>query len=434
METSSGLISKIKDFILPKNNFQRGVSWNALTFGIMGVSGIVLNLLIITKYGAEILGAFNQVYAVYIFASQLAVFGIYASVLKHISQYSEDRAVCNEIITSALIVGIIIGGLVSFLYYLSIPLAERLLSSALVAKGLFFSVIGLWCFALNKILLAFLNGMRQMKAFALFTGFRYVMMPLFLLVFIILKLPGFICPLVFTLTEFVLLIGLTIFSFRFFSIASINQCKKWLKIHLPFGAKSLIGGSIIELNSRIDVFMLGIFSSDKLVGIYSLAAIFADGFSQIPVIFQVNYNPLLTKLVVSKHLEELRSVIKSFLKKWIPFALMIAAITVLIYPIMVKIISSDPEISKSWLVFAILMAGIMIRSGYAVFWELPSQSGFPGHQTAMILLVTMTNIFLNYLLIPPWGMSGAAIATSISLVLGIFYQKLIVKKILGINI
>jgi len=423
-----------KNISFLKNKFQRDVSWNALTFGVMGISGIALNILIITRYGTEILGAFNQVFAIYIFISQLAVFGIYASVLKHTSEHSENRDLCNEIITSALFLGIGIGSLVCVLYYISIPFIGRLLDSSIVAKGLFFAIIGLWCFSLNKILLAFLNGKRLMKAFALFTAFRYIMLLLSLVALIILGLPGYIVPIIFSLAEFTLLIALLIFSFRFFSITSINRCKKWFKIHLLFGGKSLVGGTATEINSRVDILMLGIFCSDSLVGIYSLAAIFAEGLAQIPVIFRVNYNPLLTKFVVQKRLKELCFIIRAFLKKWIPIALIIGFLAVLIYPLLVGLISDDSELSRSWLVFAILVVGIAIWSGYAVFWELPSQSGYPGRQTALIIFVVGSNILLNYLLIPLWGIYGAAIATSLSFVLSIFYLKLIVKKLLGIAI
>ncbi len=424
----------LKNTILPKNRFQRGISWNALTFGIMGISGIALNILIITKYGTEILGAFNQVYAVYILMSQFAVFGIYASVLKHISEHSENRASCNKILTSALFIVIGTGTLVCIIYYAAIPFIGKLLDSSAVAKGLIYSIVGLWCFSLNKILLAFLNGKRLMKAFAFFNGLRYIIMPLSIGALILLNFPGYALPIIFSLTEFILLIVLLIFSFRFFSIVSIDKCKRWFKIHLLFGSKSLIGGTVTEANSRIDIFMLGIFLSDKMVGIYSLAAIFAEGLAQIPTIFRVNYNPLLTKFVVQKRLKELSLNIKTFLKKWTPVALIVGLLAVLIFPLLVKLIGDDPELSKSWLVFAILTAGIVIWSGYAVFWELPSQSGYPGHQTTLILFVAGSNVLLNYLLIPHWGIYGAGLATSASFILSIFYLKLVVKKLLNIVI
>ena len=424
----------IKNIFFPRTKFQRDVLWNTLSFVTMGISGIALNILIVIKYGAEILGAFNQVYALYILVSQLAVFGLYASVLKHISEHSENRPLCNEIITSALLIGLVIASLVSLVYYIGASPIGKLLDSSLVVKGLIFSLVGLWCFSINKILLAFLNGKRLMKAFALFTAFRYLMLPLSLVGLILLGLPGYAAPIIFSLTEFILLIGLIIFSFRFFSITSINKCKKWFKVHLPFGGKSLVGGTVTEMNTRIDVLMLGAFFGDKVVGIYSFAAMLAEGLDQIPSIFRVNYNPLLTKFVVTKHLKELCLIIRTFLKKWVPFALMIGFLAVLIFPLFVKIITDEPDFLKGWIIFAILIAGIVARSGYAVFWDLPAQSGHPGYQTILITLVAISNILLNYFFILQWGMYGAAIATAISFILGIFYLKIIVKKLLGVII
>ena len=203
---------------------------------------------------------------------------------------------------------------------------------------------------------------------------------------------------------------------------------------MRFGSKSLPGGTATEMNSRIDVLMLGIFCSDKIVGVYSLAAMLAEGFDQIPSIFRVNYNPLLTKFVVQKRLGEIRSLIRGFLMKWIPFALIIGFLAILVFPLLVKIIASGPEFSQAWVIFAILMIGIIIRSGYSVFWELPVQSGYPGYQTILIGVVALSNILLNYVFIQWWGIYGAAIATTISFVLSVFYLKLVVRKLLDIKI
>jgi O-antigen/teichoic acid export membrane protein len=424
----------MKLIALPESKFQRDVWWNVLTFGVMGISGIVLNLLIVGFYGTEILGAFNQVYAVYIFFSQLAVFGLYASVLRYISEHAADRGRCSEILVSALLLCLGIGSLVTLLYYfMSHPLGE-LLHSQFVAQGLIFSLPGLWFFSLNKILLAFLNGLRQMKAYALFTAFRYLMLPLSLLALVIFKLPGYFSPAVFSITEFFLFILLVVFSFRLFSFVSLKRCFSWFSVHLLFGRKSLVGGAVTEMNSRVDVFMLGIFFSDKVVGVYSLAAIFAEGLAQIPTIFRVNFNPLLTRFVVEKKTEELRELIKLFFKKAAKPSLVLAVAAVVGFPLLAKLINNDPEVYKSWLVFIVLVGGIGLWSRYAVFWELPTQAGFPGRQTALIAAVALSNVGLNLILIPLWGIYGAALATSLSFISGIFYLKLIVRKILGIAI
>lgn len=421
-----------KNLVFAKSQFHRHVWWNAFSFAVMGVSGIALNILLLAKYGAQTLGAFNQVYAVYILASQLAAFGLPSSVLKYIAEHSENHSRCNEILGSALLLVLGIAGCVCLIYYFSASGVGKLLDSEAVRKGMILSVCGLWFFAVNKILLAFLNGRQFMKAFALFNSYRYFALPAFLIVFIVIGLPGHISPLVFTLTEATLFIALLAFVFRFWSITLPG--KKWLKAHLLFGGKSLAGGTAAEMNTRVDVLMLGFFYSDKVVGIYSFAAMLAEGIDLIPIIFRVNYNPLLTKQVIAGRLEELCSLIKSFVKRWRPIALAIGAAAVLAFPLLVKIITNDPELSKGWIVFAILAVGIVFRSGYYVFWELPVQSGHPGWQTTLILLVVIGNILLNFLLIPRWGIYGAATATTTTFVLSVVWLKIVVKKTLGISI
>ena len=53
------------------------------------------------------------------------------------------------------------------------------------------------------------------------------------------------------------------------------------------------GGVLLEMNSKIDIFMIGIFLSDSKVGIYSFCALFVEGF-QIFTVLQNIYNPILS--------------------------------------------------------------------------------------------------------------------------------------------
>ena len=189
-----------------------------------------------------------------------------------------------------------------------------------------------------------------------------------------------------------------------------------------------------DINTRIDVLMIGAFLSDKLVGIYSLAAIISEGFEQISSIFKVNYNPLLTQFIINRRLGELSSIIGAFLKKMTPSAILIGLLSIPVFPLFVKIITADQEFLNGWLVFAILMLGVAVKFGYSVFWELPAQSGHPGYQTILIALVALSNVILSYFFVLRWGIYGAAAATALSSILGIFYLKIITKKVLGVRI
>ena len=86
-----------------RGKFGRDVFWNYVSFAVLGASGIAINILIGKIYGAEDLGAFNQVYAAYVLLSQLSVGALHLSVVAHVSQFAEEQDVCNSVISSAFL-------------------------------------------------------------------------------------------------------------------------------------------------------------------------------------------------------------------------------------------------------------------------------------------------------------------------------------------
>ena len=58
----------------------------------------------------------------------------------------------------------------------------------------------------------------------------------------------------------------------------------------------------------------------------------------------------------------------------------------------------------------------------------------PIWQTFFVFLIITTNIFFNFLLIPIFGINGAAIATAISFISSIIFLKKLVKKLIGLRI
>lgn len=425
-------ITDIISLVRVRTKFRSDVLWNALSFGVMAASGIALNVLLVAVYGAATLGVFNQVYAVYIIASQLAAWGLYASVLKHVSEYSTDPVICGVILGSAMTLGMVVAGLVCAVYFLGAPVVGNLLDSPAVATGMLFSVTGLWCFALNKILLSFINGQRRMRAFALFNIWRYLSLPLFLIMLMMMGIPGTVSPVVFTLTEVSLLAALLMYIARGTCLARV--ARPWMGTHLVFGSKALVGGAVTEMNTRVDLLMLGYFQPDRIVGIYSFVAMLAEGIDQIPSIFRVNYNPLLTQYVVTGRLGELPAMIRGFVRRWMPAAVVTGLLAVLGFPWIIHILPGGSEVSGGWWIFAILAAGVVLKSGYSVFWELPVQSGYPGRQTVLITLVLACNVALNALFIPLLGMYGAALATAASFILSVYWLKIMVRRLIGIHI
>ena len=50
---------------------------------------------------------------------------------------------------------------------------------------------------------------------------------------------------------------------------------------------------LIELNTKVDILMIGFFMGDYNVGIYSFAALFGEGFYQLLIVLQNVLNPFI---------------------------------------------------------------------------------------------------------------------------------------------
>jgi len=126
--------------------FATDVSWNMLSFGVMGLAGIFINILIAKYYGASTLGVFNQVYAIYIVLSQFAAAGVHFSVLKNVSQFSDSPEKADTIFAGGILATTIIASVVVAVTYLASDLFSYLLESEGVGLGVLLVLPGLFFF------------------------------------------------------------------------------------------------------------------------------------------------------------------------------------------------------------------------------------------------------------------------------------------------
>jgi len=170
------------------------------------------------------------------------------------------------------------------------------------------------------------------------------------------------------------------------------------------------------------VLLLGLFASDSIVGVYSFAAMLAEGFAQLPVVLRTNINPLLTQTYYDNGTSALQSTVQRVKKLSYIFLIPVGLIAILSTPLL-NLFGFDQEFNQSWLVFAILMTGILLSAGYLPFQMIFNQVGQPGRQTLFLIMFFLTNVILNLLLIPYFGMYGSAVATALALALQIVYLK-----------
>lgn len=419
---------------IDRSKFTSDSIWNLGSVVILGVSWVLVNFLIARYYAAEVLGIFNQVFVTYTLSSRFATAGVQFSVLKHVAQYSEDREECNRLITAAIICCVIAASLVTVILLLSRLLISRLLDSGGVETGLLYVSVGLWCFAINKLLLAILNGFEMMKAFAFFNSLRGAGLLVGILVSLFLKLDGFKLPIILTIAEVAVLAVLFLYTKRTFSFVSPRQCMAWFKTHVEFGVKSLGTGVVTEVNTHVDILMLGVFLPDRSVGVYSLGAVLIKGIFQVAFVIRRLMDPKLTKLIFQDRLKELQSLIRQGVRRVFWGMLPLYILLTLSMPFALRLFTDNPDFADTWKIILILAAGAVAQSSYAPFGGLMIQGGYPGYQSIFILAVCVTNLVLNLFLIPIFGIYGAAAATAVSYISYALYYKLFVYRIFKIHL
>lgn len=417
-----------------KNKFSKDLLWSLLAFVFLGITGIILNFIIGRYYGPETLGGFNQVFALYIVVSQFAVFGLRFSALKYIAEYSNDSEKLNIVTSSVLYLVLSTSSFFTLAGFLAQNIITTLFESPAVGFGWACALPGLWAFSINKVLLAILNGHRDMKGYACFQIFRYSLILINLIVFVAMQMEGKALPLLLSIPEFILLCALSIYTKRYFHFVPFIKIREWIKNHFLFGLRSMLSGTIAELNTKVDVLMLGYFCTDTKVGLYSMAAMIAEGVTQLSVVLRDNLNPLLTKHATRGEFEQLTELIRKSRNKFYLFLTLAFLFSAICYPSVISFITGGDQFAESWYVYLILATGISMCSGYLPVNMVLVQMGKPGQHTFYKFIIVATNIFFNYLLVPQYGIYGAAMGTALSFVLSPFPLKFLVKKNFGLSI
>lgn len=419
-----------------KRRFDQALVWNVGSLVVLGVSGILLNVLIGRLYDEATLGVFNQALAAYIFFSQLAVGGVNSSVLRAIAERREDRERVTSVIVGGVALTACLAAGTTLLYWFASGLVAGWLDSPDTATGIVASAPGLFFFALNKIGLSVVNGVQRMRAFAVYTALRYFLILVALLGFLLFdteRRHGAQLAFVFTFSEGVLFLFLTVEVLRQIARPIAPAWREWVRSHLSYGAKSMASGVLLELNARVDVLMIGHFMSDAFVGIYTVAAMIAEGVYQLLIVLQNMYNPILARELAAKRFGELLATIRKARVRTYAAMLGVGAVAVLLYPHVVRIMMGDGgaanalDYSQSWAPFAWLMLGIWLASGYIPFAQTLLMANQPAWHTLYMVLTVLFNVIGNWILIPLWGLPGAAISTANSMFLSVFVLKALVR-------
>lgn len=410
------------------------IAYSLGSFGILAVCGILINVGIGGLRNAEALGVFNQAYAVYIVASQLAAWGLHYSVLRNAAFFDGDAPEQGRLLCTAGVMALAFGIAAAVALALLSGMAGDLLRSASTGDSVRIAASGLALFPLNKVLLAYLNAHRHMKAYSVLQSVRYVVILLFVVTIAASTHPIAEASFGFLLAESITAILAVVYLSSVHLVGPLAFDLSWGARHMQFGAKGLLAGMFAEVNSRVDVLMIGFFLPDRSVGIYSFAAMLVDGIYQVLAVVRVNFNPLIVRFLRDADWVQGRRLLRQSKLYLPPLMAGGAAVVLGAFCFLVAVVLPHSGFDEGFWPLAILLIGLLCVSPFIPFDNLMMASGHPGLQTLQQLAVVVANVALIYLLLPRLGLEGVALATSASYLAGVLMLLFLARRVTRWNL
>jgi O-antigen/teichoic acid export membrane protein len=395
---------------------RRPLMYNAASLACLAAAGLATNLLIARVYGPANTGLFNQVLAFYLVAGQFAAFGLHLAALRTASLLPRGaapdavaRLISNFLaVTSATAIATMAAG---GLFALMVP---RLFMTEGLARAWLLAVPGLYFFALNKVLINIANGLERHTVFAAAQSGRPVLLLAICCFWIYENWSGQTIALSLTLSEASLTMALLAYFIRADGAAAPSGLAREGERMLGFGLRVLPGSALADLNTRIDIIVLGLFVPAAATGVYTLAAWIAEGALQLPAAVRPLLSARLAQLSSSRDDAALRALVRQVGAATMAATASILTAICLCFPLAVEPVLADPLYREALWPLVILSTGVVVASYYLPFDFLLSQSGRPLAQSAVRGTMIGVNILLSLALVPPLGVVGAAAAYSLS--------------------
>ena len=390
----------------------------AIVFSIKLV-GIALNFLffyfLAKQYGEEEFGLFSLSLTVLNIASTVSLVGIDTAVLKFLSSEdgSDNGVVRSLILKCTTTVCILAVCVCAVLLSLSEFFSVGVFKNGKFEKYFITASFCIIPFSMFRLACRILRGRGFIVAYALFQHVSIFMLAILAaLVAWRSNFTGYIAGwsyYISILTTTVLIIAYIIFKFyQKLYLAPSTSLSKIITTSLPM---LLTSASALFL-SWCDIVVLGIYRPESEVGIYSISAKFSFFSTLGLMVVSAITAPKFSRYYSSNNRLEIEKIIRSS-------GLALLLLTV---PILVALVVFSPTLlsflgGQYTLAYTPLLILLVGHAYHALCGPCGSFLNMTGNQNSLALVIFFTaviNVFLNVLLVQPYGMVGVAVATTVS--------------------
>ena len=205
------------------------------------------------------------------------------------------------------------------------------------------------------------------------------------------------------------------------------RVRDWVSSALPL---MFLGGMQI-INSKTDILMLGAIAGAKAVGVYTVISRGAQLISFILMAVNSVMAPTIASFYADKKMKQLQRVVTKSARAVLLISFLVAAILVGGSHWFLLLFGS--EFTQGQKALAILSIGQLVNAATGSVGLLLTMTGHERHLAISVGASAILNVIGNALLIPQWGVDGAAIATASSTTFVNIFKAIWVRKKLGID-
>ncbi|MGM0516899.1 MAG: lipopolysaccharide biosynthesis protein [Pseudomonadota bacterium] len=187
-----------------------------------------------------------------------------------------------------------------------------------------------------------------------------------------------------------------------------------------------------QLNRHADVLLLGLLAATVDVGVYRVAAQGALLVSLGLTALNMVVAPFAARLHVDAERHKLQKLVRRTAQAALAFAVPATLLFVVFGDWLLATLFGD-EFRGAYWPLVVLAVGQLVNAWFGPTGMLLNMTGFERAVTRAVAVAAGMNVVLNLLLIPPFGVIGAAIATSASLVFWNVWLWLVARWRLGVS-
>jgi O-antigen/teichoic acid export membrane protein len=410
------------------------IQWSFISLFTASFVNFVLRIIIGRELGPAGLGVYTLVFVIYLLGMQFAAFGVTSALTKYVAEFIDDHNTVKKYVSSGMTSSIISGTLMAIVLYLFAPYLANSFFKIPEMEG-FLELIALCLpfIAIQKAVLGTLNGFRKMHLYALVNIAQYVSVVCLSIVLVI----------VFNMGVFGAVIGLVVPTIIVGILSPLL-----IKTHLGcdnsfwdmsalrattiFGFFVVLSNSIGYLATQIDSILIGHYLDPTAVGIYAVAILLVQALTLVPNAIQCVTYPAMATLYGKGDVVGVRHIFYSTLKKSFLLTSGVAVLLAICAPFIITLLFGQ-QFLGAYIPLLILLIGYTVDSSFSAVGTTLGSIGKVHIVFRIQAICVVLNIILNILLIPLLGIAGAALATSIMLIVDFLITTALINRYLSVE-